>query len=245
LLALLGAVGGLYLVGRRERAEKRRPSFAAIDDPAVTAAWLRIASLPHLRCLQGIFAERAVAGRAEVRVLDVGCGAGELARRMAALPQVKSVTGIDLSTELIDTARSIADDRELPTHFLLADAGEMPFADGEFDVVVSTLSLHHWEDPIAVLREIKRVLAPGGVAMIADIRRDAPTLFIGMVAMATRYLAPPAVRKTGEPLASLQAAYTPCEAVLLAAKAGWHDPTVSTGPAWLILTGYAERASAP
>ncbi|HKQ18059.1 MAG TPA: methyltransferase domain-containing protein, partial [Solirubrobacterales bacterium] len=47
--------------------------------------------------------------------------------------------------------------------------------DGSFDVVVSTLSLHHWSDPAAVFAEIGRVLRPGGVALVYDLRPFAYT----------------------------------------------------------------------
>ena len=50
------------------------------------------------------------------------------------------------------------------------DVVTLPFADGSVDLVVSTLSLHHWDDPAAGLDEIVRVLAPGGQAWIYDFR---------------------------------------------------------------------------
>lgn len=54
--------------------------------------------------------------------------------------------------------------------FVLADATLLPLADRSFDVVVSTLSLHHWADPAGVFAELGRVLRPGGVALIYDLR---------------------------------------------------------------------------
>ena len=65
--------------------------------------------------------------------------------------------------------------------FQVADVAALPFADNSVDLVVSTLSLHHWDDPAAGLNEIVRVLGPGGQAWIYDFRtaltatqRDSP-----------------------------------------------------------------------
>jgi ubiquinone/menaquinone biosynthesis C-methylase UbiE len=57
--------------------------------------------------------------------------------------------------------------------FLVGDAAALAFPDGSFDLVVSTLSMHHWADPAAGLAEIGRVLRPGGRALIWDFRPDA------------------------------------------------------------------------
>jgi ubiquinone/menaquinone biosynthesis C-methylase UbiE len=53
--------------------------------------------------------------------------------------------------------------------FEVADAGALPFADGQFDLVVSTMSLHHWPDPRRGLAEVRRVLRPAGRASIYDV----------------------------------------------------------------------------
>ena len=55
-----------------------------------------------------------------------------------------------------------------------ADVRDLPFSDGAFDLVVSTLSLHHWHDPAQGLRECLRVTAPGGQCWIYDLRTDVP-----------------------------------------------------------------------
>jgi SAM-dependent methyltransferase len=53
--------------------------------------------------------------------------------------------------------------------FIVGNAEAMPFTDRSVDLVVSTLSLHHWKKPAAVFAEVSRVLRPGGVALIYDI----------------------------------------------------------------------------
>jgi SAM-dependent methyltransferase len=109
-------------------------------------------------------------------VLDVGCGTGALLRLAAErLPGALRV-GTDPAARMIACAD--AGGAEL----VQAAAERIPFADGSFDLVLSTLSLHHWADRAQGVREIARVLAPGGVVVLAD--RWLPHRVDGMVAAA-------------------------------------------------------------
>ena len=103
-------------------------------------------------------------------VLDVGTGPGRVARLIAAACPKVEVEGVDLSPEMIARATSTALTTSASVHFQVGDVVTLPFADGSVDLVVSTLSLHHWDDPTAGLDEIVRVLAPGGQAWIYDFR---------------------------------------------------------------------------
>jgi ubiquinone/menaquinone biosynthesis C-methylase UbiE len=108
------------------------------------------------------------------RVLDVGCGTGTLAleaqRRVVG---VGRVVGIDPSTTQIAHARAKAARRRAPVEFQIGAIERLPFADATFDVVLSTLMMHHLPAPIKRqgLAEIARVLAPGGRLVIADFTR--------------------------------------------------------------------------
>jgi ubiquinone/menaquinone biosynthesis C-methylase UbiE len=110
-------------------------------------------------------------------VLEIGSGPGELALEIARRLPGGEVVGVDLAEAMIDRAseRSRAERLDQRVRFQLADAAALPLADGSFDVVVSTLSLHHWSDPAAVFAEIARVLHPGGLALIYDLRPFAYT----------------------------------------------------------------------
>ncbi len=104
-------------------------------------------------------------------VLDVGTGPGRVARLIAAACPKVEVEGVDLSPEMIARATSTAVTTSARNvRFQVGDVVTLPFADGSVDLVVSTLSLHHWDDPAAGLDEIVRVLAPGGQAWIYDFR---------------------------------------------------------------------------
>jgi SAM-dependent methyltransferase len=106
-------------------------------------------------------------------VLDVGCGPGRLA--VALAERGLAVTGLDLDPAMVERARSNAARATLaadlvPT-FTVGDVASLPFPDASFDAVVSTLSMHHWDDATAGLTEIARVLRPGGRALVWDLRK--------------------------------------------------------------------------
>jgi len=101
-------------------------------------------------------------------VLDVGCGTGYLLGRLAArAPQAGVLAGIDAAPAMIAVARAAAADDRL--RFVVGTAGQLPWPPAAFDLVVSTTSFDHWADQRAGLAECARVLAPGGVLVLADL----------------------------------------------------------------------------
>ena len=102
-------------------------------------------------------------------VLDVGCGAGAALRELAERFQEANLTGCDISPLAVETATAL--NSELVKfgrmRFLRCGVPDLPFADGAFDTVFSIESLYFWPDQVAGLREIRRVLAPGGSFMTA------------------------------------------------------------------------------
>lgn len=116
----------------------------------------------------GIAADIATVAPPHARVLEVGCGPGHLTRRLAR--EGFDVTGVDLDPEMIEHARHNAEPSIGSSAFVAADVASLPFPDASFDLVVSTLSMHHWADRAAGLAEIGRVLRPGGRALVWDLR---------------------------------------------------------------------------
>jgi SAM-dependent methyltransferase len=126
-------------------------------------------------------AEEVVAGGAR-SLLDVGVGTGNLSiPALDRWPGIR-VTGIDPSPEMVDTVRALVRER-LPGSVdrfegRVAAAAELPFEDGAFDAVLSSFVLQLVGDRPAALREIRRVLRPGGrflfVTWLADARAFGP-----------------------------------------------------------------------
>lgn len=106
------------------------------------------------------------------RILDAGTGPGRLPQAIAtALPQV-TVDGVDLAPDMIEYARQAATDAGLADRlaFTVGDVARLPFPDQTFDLIVSSISQHHWEDVEGALRDLHRVLRPGGRLWIYDVR---------------------------------------------------------------------------
>jgi SAM-dependent methyltransferase len=130
------------------------------------------------RLLLGPFRARIAANVAAVtsdgaRVLEVGCGPGHLSVRLAHQHGLE-LTSLDLDPVMIARAQANTDRAanrggRRPS-FLVGDVAALAFPDRSFDLVVSTLSMHHWADPAAGLAEIGRVLRPGARALIWDLR---------------------------------------------------------------------------
>jgi SAM-dependent methyltransferase len=99
-------------------------------------------------------------------VLDVGCGEGALARKLAGAGA--RVVGVDPSTRAVSRARS--EDSSESSRYVVGAAQELPFADASFDVVVFFNSLHHVPESSmdAALEEARRVLRPGGVLYVQE-----------------------------------------------------------------------------
>jgi ubiquinone/menaquinone biosynthesis C-methylase UbiE len=102
------------------------------------------------------------------RILDVGCGTGQLLRRARPCYPLASLVGIDLAGQMLATASAITPTK-LSVQFIHARAEQLPFADAMFDLVFTTFSLRHWMDPPAGIAEIGRVLTWDGVLILADV----------------------------------------------------------------------------
>lgn len=97
--------------------------------------------------------------RAEDRLLDIGCGTGALLHHLAAVHPMSQLTGMDPVPEMLAAAR----DKLAPAIELREGwAEQLPFADSQFDIVVSCNMFHYIARPADALSEIQRVLRPGG-----------------------------------------------------------------------------------
>ena len=122
------------------------------------------------------------------RVLDVATGTGHVA--LAAARRSAVVSGIDYVPSLIDIARLRAAAEDLTVDFRLADAEDLPYADGSFDVVLSSIGVMFAADHARAARELVRVARPGGRIALASWTPDG---FVGgILAAVGRHVPPPA-----------------------------------------------------
>lgn len=115
------------------------------------------------------FFERYVTDWKGKSVLDVGCGGGFTCEFMAR--RGATVTGIDLSTDSIETAKAHAKENNLTINYQTGSAETLPFPSGSFDVITCVDVLEHVPDLERVLSEIHRVLRPGGFFLFDTINK--------------------------------------------------------------------------
>jgi SAM-dependent methyltransferase len=105
-------------------------------------------------------------------VLDVACGPGLVVCAFA--PAVRRAVGIDVTPAILDRARAVAAERGVANvEWRLGDVLPLAYPDGAFSLVVSRFAFHHFPDPLAVLREMRRVCAPRGRVVVCDLLASA------------------------------------------------------------------------
>ena len=95
------------------------------------------------------------------RSLDIGCGSGWAARRLAQLAPEGLAVGVDVAGEMVAVARRLSVEIE-NVMFVVGSAGEIPWQDDFFTLALSVDSALFWPDPEAAAREVRRVMTPGG-----------------------------------------------------------------------------------
>ncbi len=144
----------------------------------------RAMNLSHSKMTDWGLQHVSIAKQAEV--LDVGCGGGWTVRKLAALASEGRVIGLDYSATSVSVARQtnakeVSDGRVGITRGTVA---ALPFPDRVFDIVTAVETHYYWPDLPANVREVLRVLKPGGsFALIAETYRGGPLRFVYGIAM--------------------------------------------------------------
>ena len=124
---------------------------------------------------------RALHRRAPHAVLDLGCGTGQLLRRIAdEVPAPRRLIGCDFSAGMLAHAAERLQHTSAPPALVRGDALRLPFRDGAFDAVVSTEAFHWFPDQAAALAELARVLVPGGTLLLGFV--NPPFALVGNLA---------------------------------------------------------------
>jgi len=104
-------------------------------------------------------------------VLDVGCGSGLVPALLTKKAESVEVVALDISEAMLGLAQTNVAGDGARLRFLRSDGKALPFDDGTFDAVVSHHVIHHLADPVAMLREMQRVLKTAGWIYVRDLRR--------------------------------------------------------------------------
>jgi SAM-dependent methyltransferase len=153
-----------YEPGTREHLDEVERRFLA-------EAWF--AQAPGARPFSGLIPFERLAGK---DVLEIGCGTGVHARLLADARA--NVTAVDLTPTAVDLTRKRLELHGLAADVREADAENLPFADASFDFVWSWGVIHHSESTDEVVREIARVLRPGGTLALMVYHRTSVTFWI-------------------------------------------------------------------
>ena len=154
--------------------------------------------------------------------LEVGPGPGYLGLEWLKHTKGTNLNGLDISDDMIAIARKNAVEYKLSdrAEYFKGDAQQMPFEDKHFDAVFTNGSLHEWAHPESILNEIARVIKPGGIYVVSDLRRNmfTPVKWFLWLTVKPREMRPGLV-------SSINASYTLSEIQALLAKTkllGWN-----------------------
>ena len=120
--------------------------------------------------MQALAVRIAAVTAAGSTVLEVAPGPGFLAIELAR--RGLNVHGVDISKTLVEIARRNAREEGVQPYFQLGNAAALPMEDETVDFVVCRAAFKNFSEPVKALREMRRVLRPGGTALLIDMRRD-------------------------------------------------------------------------
>jgi SAM-dependent methyltransferase len=175
--AAAAAVVAAARAGRTDRSADRSGRRADPGWATCSAPGARAYEATFARLLTGLYRAIAIdlrdrlAGRTGLHVVDIGAGPGGLAVALAGQVQDARVTTVDIDTEMarLAAARVGREGIDNRVRITVGDVVALPLPDHSVDLVTSSFSVHHWPDAAAGFAEVRRVLRPGGRAIIYDL----------------------------------------------------------------------------
>ncbi|HSA99657.1 MAG TPA: class I SAM-dependent methyltransferase [Anaerolineales bacterium] len=149
-----------------------RKAYKGLPMEGLIASWYARTTLKDLKrhkLMAKQLAEKIPAGG---NVLEIAPGPGYFCIELARLGDYQ-ITGLDISKSFVEIARRNAAEADLQIDFREGNASAMPFKDNAFDFTFCQAAFKNFSEPVKAIAEMYRVLRPGGLSVIADLRRDA------------------------------------------------------------------------
>jgi len=133
---------------------------------------------------------RAANPKKDDKILDIGCGTGKLLSRMSrrGIGSLGKLVGVDISENMIQVAKKKTEDN---IEYLVCNSSDLPFRDNYFDIVVNSVSFHHYFEQEKTLKEMNRVLKTQGKLYLADHSFSYPPGFVYIMGPFLRILEGP------------------------------------------------------
>ena len=212
---------------------KRNVGFSeGIDDESVALEFSKLQNLPQFKLIRKIPLKAVLEQKIseKTRILDLGCGSGhfliDLHRILKRNRLCARLYGLDIAQTMLDRSQIHFNKKKVRgIKLILEDGVNIPVENEYFDVVSTSLSLHHWLKPEKVLAEIHRVTKLGGKFILFDLHRLASKGWFNFLKFITKHIVPKALRNVNEPYRSLQASYTKDEIVKFIKNTPWSEET--------------------
>ncbi|OGO38932.1 MAG: hypothetical protein A2147_11045 [Chloroflexi bacterium RBG_16_57_8] len=234
ILLTLTLLAAAYLLTRPLRIS-RDPDREGIQDDDASVAYDRVSRWPVFTFGRYLVLRPLAGFQPQGLLLDVGCGPGHLTAAISRKFRGLNTIGLDISPKMASIARN---NWPRPAYdnldFIIGDIKALPMPDDSADIIVSSLSLHHWVEPEKAIAEMHRVLKPGGRLLIFDLRRDSPRSIYYVFAVGQALFTPEAIRRTNGAVGSFWASYTAAELKAMLSATPFEKTAVRARPGWLL-----------
>lgn len=147
-------------------------AYKGLPMEGVIASWYAKTTLKDLKRHKGMAQQMSGKIPMNGSVLEIAPGPGYFCIELAKLGNYE-ITGLDISKSFVEIARRNAANVGLKIDFREGNASAMPFQDNTFDFTFCQAAFKNFSEPVRAIAEMHRVLRPGGISVISDLRRDA------------------------------------------------------------------------
>jgi len=147
-------------------------AYKGLPMEGLIASWYAKTTLKDVKRHKGMAQQMSGKIPASGKVLEIAPGPGYFCIELAKLGAYQ-ITGLDISKSFVEIARRNARQAGLKIDFREGNASAMPFPENTFDFTFCQAAFKNFSEPVRAIAEMYRVLRPGGICVIADLRRDA------------------------------------------------------------------------